>query len=163
MHEHRAGEDELLDLNIQFAQSAEQPPRAAHGDLVVLLARRAEEIVVGGQVDDRGDVRPVVCADDAQALAHALVRGDFDGDVDAARRRRFGRFAAEADDVVKASGKPSHDGVANSSVGACHEDKTVSCFNSCSSCPSIKFQTIINTRIKRSFGCSRNWCPAPTS
>ena len=51
----------------------------------------------------RGDVRPVMFTEDAESFAHALVRRDFDGNVRAAGRRRFGRLAVEADDARRSA------------------------------------------------------------
>ena len=122
MDEHRAREDELLDLKVLRAEFPQQPTGPLHGDLLVLGARLAEEIIVGGEMDHRGDVRPVVLTDGAESVAHALVGRDLDGDVDAARRRRRGRLAVEADDVLEAPGEPPHHGVADPAVGAGDDD-----------------------------------------
>jgi hypothetical protein len=122
VHEHRAREDELLDLKVLRAKLPEQPAGPLDGDLLVLRARLAEEIVVGGEVDHRGHVRPVVGTDGAQPLPHALVGRNVDGDTDAARRRRLGRLAVEADDVRELSGEPPHDSVADPPVGAADDE-----------------------------------------
>ena len=97
--EHRAREDELLDLKIQLAQALHDAGCALDSDLVVLRARFPEEVVVGGEMDNRGNVSAMVLADRSKAAADALVRGDFNGDMHAVRWGRSGCFAVEADDV----------------------------------------------------------------
>lgn len=59
-----------------------------YGDLVVLGARLAEEIIVRGKMDHRGDMRSMVLADHAQSVSHALVGRDVDGHGDAVLWRR---------------------------------------------------------------------------
>lgn len=122
VHEHRAGEDELLYLEVELAQPAQQAAGALDGDLFVLRARLAEEVVVSREMDHRGDVCPVVLADGAQSVAHALVGRELDGDVHAARRRRTGRFAVETHHVLEAPGEPAHHGLANPSAGTADQD-----------------------------------------
>jgi hypothetical protein len=53
MDEHGARKDKLLDLEI--LQAAQQSLGSFDRDLLVLGARLAREIIVGRQVDDRGD------------------------------------------------------------------------------------------------------------
>ena len=79
----------------------------------------------------RGDARPVVFADHEEAFPHVLVRRDVNGYGGAAGWRRVGCLAVETDNIVKSSGKPPHDGIANRSVGARNDDNPISRFGSC--------------------------------
>ena len=60
MDQHRAGEDELLDL--ERLQPVNQPAGALHGDLVVERIGVTRDIIIGGEVDHRGDAVAVPCA-----------------------------------------------------------------------------------------------------
>ncbi len=53
VQEHRAAEDELLDLKLHLMERSEQSFRAADRDLVVQRARLTRKIVVRRQVNDR--------------------------------------------------------------------------------------------------------------
>ena len=122
VHEHRAREDELLHPEAELPQPAQEAGRAMDGDLLVLWARPAEEIIVCGEMDHRGDVRPVMVTDGAEPVPHALVGRDVDRDIHAAWRRRLGRLAVEPDDLLEKPGEPSHHGVADPSVGTAEDD-----------------------------------------
>jgi hypothetical protein len=76
----------------------------------------------GGKMNYRGNVRPVVFADHEESFPHALARRDVNGYGGAAGWRRVGCLAVETDNIVKSSGKPPHNGIANRSVGACSND-----------------------------------------
>ena len=115
MHEHGAGEDELLDLE-SLAQPAQQARRALERELLVLRARFAEEIVVGGRVDHRGDPRPMFLAKNAQSFPHTFVGSDVDGHAHAVLRRWSGCFAVEAYDIVETLAQALAHCAANASV-----------------------------------------------
>src|SRR5680860_696591 len=127
MYEHRAREHELLDLEVEVAQPAQHPARAAHGDLLVLRARLAQEVVVRGEMDERRDAAPVVLTDRFEPLPDAVVRGDVDRDIHAARRRRVVGLAIEADDVTGAAGESPHHRIPDPTVRTRDDDDAVVC------------------------------------
>jgi hypothetical protein len=95
VNQHRARENKLFDL--EFLEVLQEPLGAAHRDLLVKRARFAQEIVIGGEMDYRGDAVPVC---DSDALKRAFDSG-FRGQVDAyafrSWRRRVRRHPIEAD------------------------------------------------------------------
>ena len=125
MDEHGAGEHELFDLEVQFAQPSQHTPSTPHRDLVVFGAGLAQEVVVGGEVDDRCDMAPMMLVDLAQPLAHALVGGNLDGNVGAPGWRGRGRLAVETHDGLELSRQPAHHRVADSPVRSRHDDDAV--------------------------------------
>lgn len=58
MHQKRARKYQLLDF--EFLERVKQPPRSLHGHGVILRVLVSGRIVVGGEMDDRGD--PTSCA-----------------------------------------------------------------------------------------------------
>ncbi len=69
--EHRAGEDELLDL--EFLKMLQEPLRAVHGDLFIEW-----EIVVGGEMDNGGNAVPVGDSDTLECAFDANLGGQID-------------------------------------------------------------------------------------
>ena len=120
--EHRAREDELLDLKVLRAEFAQQPAGPLHCDLLVFGARLSEEIVIGGEMDHGSDVCSMVFTDGLESLPHALVGRDLDGDVHATRRRGRRRLAVDADHIGEAANEPPHHSVADPTTGARNED-----------------------------------------
>lgn len=69
--EHRAGEDKLLD--VKCLQRPQQPLRALHGDVVIFPPRLPREIIVGSQVQDRGEGVPIAFAHIREPALHTFV------------------------------------------------------------------------------------------
>ena len=95
MHQHRAGENELFDL--EFLKPSQQPFRAADGHLLVFRVRFACEIEIGGEMDHRCNAVAIACAQSFQRRLDAVVRGEIDADA-FGRGGRMGRgFAIKTD------------------------------------------------------------------
>ena len=75
MDEHRAGE-ETPRRESQVPQHLQDAACSLDGDFVVLRARFAEEVVVRGEVDQRGDVGSMMLTGGAQSLVDTLVGCD---------------------------------------------------------------------------------------
>jgi hypothetical protein len=71
MNEHGAGENELLDL--EALQPIDQSPRALDGDLFIERVRLARNVVIGGQVDHRGNALAITLPDGFQRRGDSLI------------------------------------------------------------------------------------------
>jgi hypothetical protein len=120
VHEQRAREHELADLvGLQLAQ---EPPRALDGHRPVLGVGLAREVVVGGEVDHRGDRRPVrALLGLGQRRPHALVRGQIDPDRGDARHGLLRLGDVEPDHLV-APRQPGRQGLAEEAAAAGDQD-----------------------------------------
>jgi hypothetical protein len=99
MHQHRAGEQELLDLELLPLQLLEEPRRPAHRHRVVERRFLARQVVVRGEMDERGKLPAVGVGDPLQSQRDAVPVGDVDADAfDLPRRLRL-PVAIEADDL----------------------------------------------------------------
>jgi len=121
VHEHGAGENELLDLE-PFAQTVQQAPGALDRDLFVFRARLAEKIVIGRQMNHGCNPGTVTFTQDAQSFLNTLIGSDVDGDARTTRRRRTRRLAVETHDIAEASRQPLHHSTADVPVGTSDQD-----------------------------------------
>ena len=104
MDQHRAREDELLDL--ERLQPVDQSAGALHGDLLIERIRIARDVVISGKVDHRGDAIAKPRAHLVERGADRFVRSEVYVDRRRGRRRVRRTGAIEADNRV-AFAKPS--------------------------------------------------------
>ena len=107
VHEHGAGENKLRNFEA-LTQPSQQASRALNRDFVIFRARLADEIVIGGQMHNRGNARPVVLTQHVQAFFYAVIGSHIDRYVRATRRRRTRRLTVEAYDIVEAFAQAPH-------------------------------------------------------
>src|SRR5207245_9929546 len=78
----------------------------AYGDVFVLRARLSREIVVGREMDHRGDAVPVAAAEAIQTFFETLVRGEVDTHALGLRRQVRGPSFVEADQGILLAAPP---------------------------------------------------------
>ncbi len=119
--QHAAGVDELLDL--EGLQALDQAARAQDVDGLVERVRLAGNVIVGGEVHDRLDLRSVADADLLQRPCHAFVRAEVEVDR-FGRLRRLGRTRAVQGDDAVLGAEPLNDGAPDEAGRACDQDDT---------------------------------------